>query len=100
MMLLRLAALGALVSVLGSTDAQAAALETATRPTSAERVGSESAPAWTTATRRRTASFLESQRVTSGVLVIAADSAASVAQRAALLLSPEAAAALKKAIET
>ncbi|MFN5617732.1 MAG: hypothetical protein ACK47T_03950, partial [Brevundimonas sp.] len=75
MMLHRLAALVALVSVLGSNDTQAAELETTTRPAPAERVRPESAPAWATATQRRTASFLESQAVTSGVLVIAANSA-------------------------
>ncbi|WP_293535915.1 M17 family metallopeptidase [Phenylobacterium sp.] len=99
MMLHRLAALVALVSVLGSNDTQAAELETTTRPAPAERVRPESAPAWATATQRRTASFLESQAVTSGVLVIAANSAVAASERAALLLSPEAAAALKKSVE-
>jgi leucyl aminopeptidase len=55
--------------------------------------------AWTTATRRRPVSFAETAPAASGVLVIAAGSAAEASERASALLAPEAGAGVRRAVE-
>ena len=66
------------------------------------KAGAQVAPAtasWSTATQRRPATFAGTSRVTGGVLVIAAGSAAQASERASSVLSTDAGAALGKAAQ-
>lgn len=67
-------------------------------PKAAAAAGAEPST-WSTATRRRPVSFAETAQATSGVLVIAAGSAAEASERAAVLLGPEAGAGVRRAAE-
>ena len=55
---------------------------------------------WSSATLRRPVSFAEAATPKSGVLVIAAGSAAEASERASVLLTPDAGASLRRAVES
>ncbi|MFM8377117.1 MAG: leucyl aminopeptidase, partial [Phenylobacterium sp.] len=87
-----LAGLGLALAVLPASVAAAPKPVPAARPSEA--------PPWKTATLRRPVSFAEVVQAKTGVLVVAAGSAAEAGERVSALVSPEAGAAARSAAES